>query len=962
LFLFLIQIDKVNQIVDACQPIATPTPVIPAPSTSESVITAAPALSRNEQCKIAILHPQMVDHQLDCTNVMNELRDIKADLYSYPLNQQRLNELDGMDYVIIVSEALDDSLLIEDDYLCRDKMPLDDIIDNIGGSCGHKGVIVITDKLLTASALSTIDEPVIVLPTFDKKVIKAATFQLFNKHSKAFTFYKHIQSVNTEHFKLTQLPQKNQTNIINSKTPLPSDISPTLLQHTIGRLDNIEVIVRKTIKLTDIAADGCLTIKGAGGLGKTTLAKKVVVALARDGRYRQGIYFIDASTIVDFTDFENKIMQPFGLEGAQDSLAELKKLYSAGHDINGTLSEQRLIVLDNAETLKHLADSERILCLLADICQFCTLLATSREVLGVEYGDAYELRQFSTDEAEALFYQQSPLKKLNEADRRILRHDILEQLLDNHPLAVKIIAKAAFRSDSVTTLRKKLVKSDELFEIENLEESYHPSDGNIERQRTVFKCIAYSYEQLKPEEQNIFKMLALFPDGLPSEQLQRISSEQKPNQQDERYQSIKKQYIKALQNKSLIEENNGVQKLHAIVRRFAEKKIEQAPNAVTLYKKAFKHNNALSLNFVLYRNENYKTLRVTNAKANSIQNNFISTIKYFGLYSEDVERQLLYIDRVISILYHCNCLEQQILALQGLPKSFIQDSTVSLYIQVKLLWLRYYQGEFATVYTQLQKKLSVEKTLILDFGDSTKRNLAIDVADIYKMEGNVIGSMKIRNLFYKTSGGFVVNTYPEELFLLGEIDLALLELAEPEFNLFKMHMVLDCLDTSKMLKYFYTLYEKNHINRMQVYYILSQYIEVDVDILDSLLVVNPYTAGLKQLMLLKLESNSEAVNKMYQQALENLFHIKYYYVEALLDYCRFLKTYDSEKYTEQLAIGLQLAEKHYYRFLQHQFIQLRDDTDEPYNANDYVLPDNLPLAEFKALVLKNFKSNMKKKA
>jgi len=114
-------------------------------------------------------------------------------------------------------------------------------------------------------------------------------------------------------------------------------------------------------------------------------------------------------------------------------------------------------------------------------------------------------------------------------------------------------------------------------------------------------------------------------------------------------------------------------------------------------------------------------------------------------------------------------------------------------------------------------------------------------------------------------------------------------------------------------------------------------------------------------MLLKLESNPETMNELYQQALDNLFHIKYYYVEALLDYCRFLKTHDSEKYTEQLSIGLQLAEKHYYRFLQHQFIQLRDDTDEAYNANDYVLPDDLPLAEFKALVLKDFKDNMKNK-
>jgi len=904
----------------------------------------------------------MVDHQLDCTDVILELKKIKADLHFYPLNQQRLNDLDGMDYVIIVSEALDDSLLIEGDYLCRDKMPLDDIIDNIGGSCGQKGVIVITDKPLTTSVLSTIDEPVMVLPTFDKKEVNAARFQLFNKHSKAFTFYKHIQSVNTEHFELTQLPQKNHSNIINSKTPLPSDISPTLLQHTIGRLDDIEAIVRKTIKLTDIAADGCLTIKGAGGLGKTTLAKKVVVALARDGRYRQGIYFIDASTIVDFTDFENKIMQPFGLEGVQDALVELKKLYSAEHDINGTPSEQRLIVVDNAETLKHLADSERILRLLADICQFCTLLATSREVLGVEYGGAYELRQFSTDEAEALFYQQSPLKKLNEADRRILRRDILEQLLDNHPLAVKIIAKAAFKSDSVTTLRDKLIKSDELFEVENTEESHHPSDGNIERQRTVFKCIAYSYEQLKSEEQNIFKMLALFPDGLPSEQLQRISSEQKPNKQDERYQSIKKQYIKALQHKSLIEESNGMQKLHAIVRRFAEKKIEQDPNAAILYKKAFKHNKVLADNISSQRSEGYPNRSIQNARGNSIQNNLISTLKYFGLYNYDVEDQIEYIHLLGVILQECNCREQQISTLQSLLERFVQDERACLFIRMKLLWLRYYNGEFAEVYALLQKTLNIANVLELDYSDINNRYMALNAADMYKMEGHVIGAIEIRHFFYSEGYGFLLNIYPEELFLLGEFDSELLKFVGHDLSYFRLESALNLLDINQLILYFHSTYEKSYINRMQTYYLLSQFIDVDIDVLDSLLVVNPYTAGLKKLILLKLENNPTTINKLYQQALENLFHIKYHYVEALLDYCRFLKTYDSAKYTEQLAIGLRLAEKHYYRFLQHQFIQLRDDTDEAYNANNYALPDDLPLEEYKALVLKDFKKNMKKKA
>lgn len=923
------------------------------PILSTPITPLKPITANSGQCKIAILSPQLLDHQLDFSSTLTELKKLKADLNFYPLNQQRLNALDEMDYIILLSQTSSAGILIEDDYLCRQSMPLDEVMDNIGNR-DHKAVILFTDKALPLAALDDIDEALMVVPTFEKKIIGNFMFQVFNKHKKPFDFFDGLQLCHQKDFELTQLSNRDKSKITDCATQLPKDINQNQLKNTVGRLDDIESIVRKTIKLTSNPG-GCLTIKGAGGLGKTTLAQKAVIALARDGRYGQGIYFIDASAMVDFAEFEYKIMQPFGLEGVQDAQEQLALQQSS----QGYCSDQRLIVLDNGETLKYLYDSERIMSLLDYICQHCTLVATSREVLGVEYGDPYELRQFSTDEAEALFLQQSHFTQLSEGERRLLRQEILEGLLDNHPLAVKLIARAAVKGDNLTQLRDALINSNELLDNADMAVFNQPGDHNIKRQQSMFNCIAYSYEQLGIEEKNVFKILALFPDGLPSQQLKNISSDNKLQDKNEPYQAIKDQHIKALQNKSLIEESNGVQKLHAIVRRFAQAKIKKQENAAILYKKALKHNVALAQGLISQHSTNQGTSGIVYARASRIQNNLISAISQFGRYPYDVEKQLKYIENIVINLQGSNCRDQLIQALQNVSKDFIQSRQIKQYISIKIIWLSYYDGDFVRASKELQDCLSIEEILELDLSDWINRRISQNAMQIYQMEGDVIASIKIQKLRFEAGASFLVNYYPQQLYLLGEIDEWLIEHSAPNYALFDLQYHLGILDVDLLQGYFNELYEKDHINRMQSFYILAKAGKVEAEILNSLLVVNPYTAGLKQLMLAWQQSQADSAEALYQQALKNLFHIKYYYVEAQLYYCRFLKAQGRGEYTEQLALGLGLAKQHYYRLLQHQFIQLKAGTREPYHSDNYPLPEDLPLEEFKRLILRDFKDNMK---
>ncbi|MGZ5016775.1 MAG: hypothetical protein ACXV8U_13425 [Methylobacter sp.] len=110
--------------------------------------------------------------------------------------------------------------------------------------------------------------------------------------------------------------------------------------------------------------------------------------------------------------------------------------------------------------------------------------------------------------------------------------------------------------------------------------------------------------------------------------------------------------------------------------------------------------------------------------------------------------------------------------------------------------------------------------------------------------------------------------------------------------------------------------------------------------IEKLVIVNPYTRGLKNLMLAFIEKDAAISKELYQHAIEQLEHIKYYYVEALYFYAKFLQEQDLDEFQSIYKKGLALAQRYHYRFLQYRFEHLINPTGKPYFSQDYPLPNN----------------------
>jgi len=115
-------------------------------------------------------------------------------------------------------------------------------------------------------------------------------------------------------------------------------------------------------------------------------------------------------------------------------------------------------------------------------------------------------------------------------------------------------------------------------------------------------------------------------------------------------------------------------------------------------------------------------------------------------------------------------------------------------------------------------------------------------------------------------------------------------------------------------------------------------------LIKKLIVVNPFTDGLKSLMFAIKEKNDNS-KKLFEDAIAKLFHIKYYHVESILIYCRYLKDIDDSDYDEWFSKGKALADKHHYRYLLHQFICLESGVYTEYNEENYPLPEPLDFSK-----------------
>jgi len=260
--------------------------------------------------------------------------------------------------------------------------------------------------------------------------------------------------------------------------------------------------ISKLLRCEDVRL---LTLIGTAGVGKTRLAIQAASNLG--DIFLDGIYFVALAQICDTQAVLPTIARTLGIR--EESNQDLFELVSSG------IQEKRLLlVLDNFEQV--IASSLMLAKLLAH-CPLLRILVTSREVLHIQAENVFEVLPFEVPDlkhlpaknaladyaAIILFTQKAqaarPDFRLNAVNARIVAKICAR--LDGIPLAIEL-AGARIKYLTPQTL------------LAQLEQGLGALKGHARdvapRQQTLQNAIAWSYDLLDPEQQQLFRRLAIF--------------------------------------------------------------------------------------------------------------------------------------------------------------------------------------------------------------------------------------------------------------------------------------------------------------------------------------------------------------------------------------------------------------------------------------------------------------------
>lgn len=899
-----------------------------------------PIQTATQAKKIAMLTASPINEEQQYTKLLKEIRKISCNIDHLSLSIDNLNNLQGYDYLLVLSKVIKNKLLIEDDHLCSKRISFEELESQIGND-QTTGVFIFVDRMPEPSATATLKLPTLILPELGKKQLESFAFKLFKRNN--LDDFANCQILNRSAFELSPLSEKNKSknNIQQLITQLPDNIDPKTLRNFIGRIDDLEQICRKLLALEE--EGGVLTIKGAGGIGKTTTVKKITVALADRGYFEGGISFVDCEPISDCQQFKYKVAGAFNLEQAEDLRQHLR-------DHHDGLS--RLIILDNFETLLYLDDHQEINTLLGLICDYSTIVITSRERLQIHGETVYEMRQFTTDEAVELFRAALDHREISPSELTLLRQEIIENLLDNNPLAIKLITGNMPKGKSFEALKQEL-ETDLFSKISDsdLEVFDNNSDINISRKKSIYGSILYSYKHLTSNEQRAFELLSLFPDGIDLETFKRLTHDRKDPKDSSKGElkplMITDKIIRALENKSMIENNSGHIKLQSIVGKFADAQLQQRDNITRYYRNALDYNSWLASSLLEYRETHEKrALGIFNRN----QGNFLKSISYCDKVDIDNSELVDYLDNLSALFSHICSLEGFIRELTA--KTYVFQGSDRQCVDVILLNARYFNGDFKNAFAELKQRIPLVTLESFDRSMNSNKVLIGTARNIYKMEGEALWSLK-----YAAKHKIPLLGYSGALLCLGEFSLQLVESCRLDFTCLEVRYNMGLLTLDEIDGYIASLYDKTHLERMQVSYTRSKLMQLKRQEVESLVMVNPYTRGIKGLMLAFVEQDIIKADELYQHAIIQLEHIKYYYVEALYYYAKFLQTNNQIEFDRHYSQGFDLAQKHHYRFLQYRFEQLLQSTGRVYDPCDYPFPENENFADYIHFLAQNNTQN-----
>ncbi|MFB1298674.1 BTAD domain-containing putative transcriptional regulator [Mycobacterium sp. pW049] len=243
-----------------------------------------------------------------------------------------------------------------------------------------------------------------------------------------------------------------------------------------------------------LAEGPLLTLTGVGGVGKTRLALEV--AAAEGDRYPDGVWLCELAPLDD------------GAAVGHAVAAALRLQQRHGLDIEATVIEylgtrELLLIVDNCE---HLLDSAAALIdRIITRCPRVTVLATSREALGLNGERLFAVPPLGADESTALFADRA---RAGRPDFDLAREPVgavaeICRQLDGLPLAIELAASRIRVMGSLDLARR----------LDGLRLLRGGSRGALPRQQSLAATIDWSYQLLTAAEQSLFMRLSVFAGG-----------------------------------------------------------------------------------------------------------------------------------------------------------------------------------------------------------------------------------------------------------------------------------------------------------------------------------------------------------------------------------------------------------------------------------------------------------------
>jgi predicted ATPase/class 3 adenylate cyclase/DNA-binding CsgD family transcriptional regulator len=324
-----------------------------------------------------------------------------------------------------------------------------------------------------------------------------------------------------------------------------------------------------------LAENRLVTVTGAGGVGKTRLAVQIAGQLA--DAFGDGVWYVDLAPITDPAVVPIAAARALGLpdQPGRSTMDTLTRFVA---------DRQLLVVLDNCE---HLLDASAALVVaLLEACPRLTLLATSREPIGVAGEVSWRVPSLSlADEAIELFTDRARRVRPDFAvgdDNAAAVAEICRRL-DGVPLAIELAA-ARVRALSLAEI------------LEGLHDRFRLLTGGartaMRRQQTLRASVDWSHALLTEPERVLLRRLAVFLGGFDLDAARAVAGDGDV----ERYQVL--DLLTLLVDKSLVVAENSKgrtrYRLLETVRQYALEKLAESGEADAIRSRHRDHYTGLA--------------------------------------------------------------------------------------------------------------------------------------------------------------------------------------------------------------------------------------------------------------------------------------------------------------------------------------------------------------------------------